>query len=118
MEGFLMYLKKDTVLELLEGLATLTTGGTRLVFTAVDPPGSPFFPDNKLLKAYLALQKEPLAWSINRSDVAELCAQAGCQVSRIADSEYLSQTYLAKNQGIRHSQPESIFLAQYPESHP
>lgn len=93
-EGVLMYLPPPAVDTLLATLGQLCGPGTRFLFTAVEPTGSPANNTGPLLRLLLLFKGEPLAWSLPRSDLAPFLTQRGYRLLDQADDADLVARWL------------------------
>lgn len=102
-EGVLPYLPPAAVEKLFSALKRLSGSGTRFVFTAVAPADSPNNNTGLLLKLYLKLLGEPLAFSLERADLAGFVARQGYRLLADAEDTDLAPRYLqGRTTGVLH----------------
>jgi methyltransferase (TIGR00027 family) len=73
-EGLLMYLQADVVLSLMRTLSSLSTPGSRFVFTFMEKQGDSrlrFHSQSKLVDWWLRGRGEPFLWGVTRGDLVE-----------------------------------------------
>jgi methyltransferase (TIGR00027 family) len=96
-EGVMMYLGEDTVVELFQSIRSLTGASTRFVFTAVAPLGGSEDNTSVILRAYLKLQGEPMAWTLSPKDMPAFVERQTYALDQMADDATMIKTL--------HSQP-------------
>lgn len=111
-EGVLMYLPVQAVRTLFAAIKDLTGAGSRLAFTAVSPIGSPDNNTGWLLRTYLSLKNEPLAWTLEPGDLADFVAEQGYRLCDQADSANLVARYLPQGAHGPHHRGEYMALAE------
>jgi methyltransferase (TIGR00027 family) len=94
-EGVLMYLPPVAVAGLFAALKRLSGAGTRFVFTAVSPIGSPHNNTGPLLRLYLAVKGEPLAWNLEPTELEAFVGRQGYRLLDRADDSDLAPRYLS-----------------------
>jgi methyltransferase (TIGR00027 family) len=93
-EGVLMYLEPDAVSGVFESLRAITKAGVRFAFSAVSPMGSPTNNTRALLRLYLKIKNEPLAWSLEMSELEAFVGGLGYRVLETGDDERLIKRYV------------------------
>jgi methyltransferase (TIGR00027 family) len=111
-EGVLMYLPVAAVRTLFTAIKDLTGAGSRLAFTAVSPIGSPTNNTGWLLKTYLSLKSEPLAWTLEPGALGDFVAEQGYRLIDQADSADLVARYLPQGAAGPHHRGEFMALAE------
>lgn len=111
-EGVLMYLEESNVVHFFQDLKQLMTTDANLIFTSMEPLGSPEYPDSILLKAYLKLQKEPFKWSVSRSGLPDFLRSVGYVLKQTTYGSLLAEKYLGISQPKTLNQIESVTVAQ------
>lgn len=87
-EGLLMYLSAWEVDRLIGSLRALQALRVRLIFTYMDDPGAGeigFRPRSVLVRAWLAMKKEPFRWALRASDVESWAHERGFRLLADAD---------------------------------
>lgn len=92
-EGVLMYLEPDAVRGVFESLSRISEAGVRFAFTAVSPMSSPTNNTRLLLRLYLKIKNEPLAWSLESADLEAFVKPLGYRVLDTGDDERLIPQY-------------------------
>ena len=92
-EGVLMYLEPDAVRGVFESLSRISEAGVRFAFTAVSPMSSPTNNTRLLLRLYLKIKNEPLAWSLESADLEAFANPLGYRVLDTGDDERLIPQY-------------------------
>jgi len=93
LEGLLMYLPQQAVLELLGNLTHISSQPVRIVLSYMQawPDGSiGFRPRSALISLWLRFTSEPFQWAITPADVAAFLVPAGLHVLRHVDCRSLS----------------------------
>ncbi|GAB6041519.1 class I SAM-dependent methyltransferase [Endothiovibrio diazotrophicus] len=111
-EGVLVYLPPDAVTGLFATLKRLSGAGTRFVFTAVSPIGSPRNNTGPLLRLYLALKNEPLAWNLEQADLEAFVTLQGYRLIDQANDADLAPRYLPGGPAGPLHQGEFLALAE------
>lgn len=111
-EGVLMYLGEDTVIRFFQELRQLMARNSDIIFTSMEPLGSPAYPDSLLLKAYLKLQKEPFKWSIPRTRLPEFLHSRGYSFKQTTHGDLLADKYLGTSRPKTCNNIESITVAE------
>jgi len=111
-EGVLMYLEENTVRHFFQELKQLMTADAGIIFSSMEPLGSPEYPDSILLKAYLKLQKEPFKWSIPRIGLPEFLHSQGYALKQTTYGSLLADRYLGSFRPKSFNQIESVTVAQ------
>lgn len=93
-EGVLMYLEPEAVRGVFESLRTITKADVRFAFSAVSPMGSPSNNTRALLRLYLKIKNEPLAWSLEMSNLEAFANSLGYRVLETGDDERLIKRYV------------------------
>ena len=94
-EGVLMYLQLPDVLRVFATLARVVSGGVRFVFTAVPPMESSNTNATWLLKRYLHRLGEPLAWTVEKSEIESFLAQQSYDLDFVLGGHDFREMYLA-----------------------
>jgi methyltransferase (TIGR00027 family) len=92
-EGVLMYLEKADVSGVFESLRAMTGAGSRFAFSAVSPMGSSTNNTRLLLRLYLKIKNEPLAWSLEPSELEAFSKAQGYRVLETGDDEKLLRQF-------------------------
>ncbi|MEN2978774.1 SAM-dependent methyltransferase [Tistrella bauzanensis] len=95
-EGVLMYLDVSAVVALFAAIRDLTGPGSRFGFTAVTPMTSPDNNTGPLLRAYLAIKREPLAWTLERPQIAGFVAARDYRLLDSANTADLVARYMSR----------------------
>ena len=110
-EGVLMYLEESTVTDFFQELKQLMSAHSHIVFTSMEPLGSPEYPDNLLLRTYLKLQKEPFKWSISRASLPKFLQSLGYSFAETTYGDLLADRYLSFSRPKTCNNIESVTLA-------
>jgi len=92
LEGVAMYLTEEEVLSLLADLRALS-GTPTLVFSFLEPQGSPDQNVGPLLSLYLRTQGEGLAWRIQRTQLRDFLDGGAYGLDHVATGHDLRQAY-------------------------
>jgi methyltransferase (TIGR00027 family) len=111
-EGVLMYLPLSAVQGLFAAIKDLTGARSRLAFTAVSPIGSSNNNTGWLLRTYLSLKSEPLAWTLEQSDLAAFVGAQGYALLDHGDTAALLARYLPQGAPGPHHRGEFMALAE------
>jgi methyltransferase (TIGR00027 family) len=111
-EGVLMYLEESDVIHFFREIKQLMTADANIIFTSMEPLGSPEYPDRFLLKAYLKLQKESFKWSVPRTGLQDFLHSLGYILKQTTHGGLLADRYLGISRPKRCNQIESVTVAQ------
>ena len=92
-EGVLMYLQREAVCGVFESLCAMTGAGSRFAFSAVAPMSSSASNTRLLLRLYLKIKNEPLAWSLEPDELEAFCRAQGYRLLETGDDERLLKQF-------------------------
>ena len=93
-EGVMMYLTEEEIGYMFATIKNLTGSGSQLLFTALEPQGSPRNNTRKLLYLFLSLISEPLKWELDSDNIPVFLAQYSCHMTAKAGTNVLKESYL------------------------
>ncbi|NMH63641.1 class I SAM-dependent methyltransferase [Shewanella salipaludis] len=100
-EGVLMYLEQSDIDKMFNAISQSTYADSSVIFTCLEPKGSPKNNMRSLLFGYLKMVGEPIKWMLPSEAVEDFLAQYQCSLMSYAGTEELKQKYVT--QPGRHS---------------
>ncbi len=112
-EGVLMYLNENDVLQLFESLKRLVHRGIRVIFTFMEPMARHPESYGPLLKLYLTIKKESYFWSKEHEQIPEFLRGQDFAVQTVVSAQELKKRYLPPDYSGRLQEGEYLAEAEY-----
>lgn len=112
-EGVTMYLTEDEVADMFRAIRKLSGGGTKLLFTALEPQNSPKNNVRKLLDIYLRLIAEPIKWTCRALEMADFLQKHNASLVSIDDTARFKEKFIQSSDMSKLHEGEYVVLAEF-----
>lgn len=112
-EGVLMYLTEEEIDSLFASIRTLTKAGTKLLFTAIEPQGSPRNNIRNLLFLYLKIIGEPIKWALDSAKLDGFLDEQHCRLLSMDNTVDFKKNYMRPGSNITLHHGEYVVLAEF-----
>jgi len=112
-EGVLMYLDTPDIDKVFEAISQLSGDGSSLLFTAIEPQGSPTNNVRSLLYTYLKLVGEPIKWTARHEELEAFVLERGFELIEQAGTDELKRRYVTKPSNYTYHYGEHFTLCRF-----